>query len=208
MLNEKLIEIKKRGGFIKVFSKKDIFVFLDLNKFNEILKNLGKITYYKEFFIKEKEKFLEIELIERKYLPFVLNIIENTEIVKYFELINKICSILIIKENLKMKNSEYETFFEIFNEYKIFVDEINITIPEESEILSSIEDFIIKSDFILILYEKNLEEKIKKYLRDFGCIIKIDEIIVSKKFNKKLIFISFENFYNNKERILKEVFLE
>lgn len=207
MINDKFLEIKKRKNLVQVFSKKEIFVSIDLNKINELLKNSGDIKFYKEFLIKKKEKFFEIDLKDDKnsYIKF-LNIIENTDVFKFSEILNKVISILIVKDDLDFIKNDYSKFFDVFNEYKIFVDEINITIPEEGEIFSSIEDLILKSDLIIILYEKNSHEKIKKYLKDFGTIIKFEDIYVVKRYNKKLIFVSLEDFESKKDKVLKEVF--
>lgn len=209
MSNENLIEIKIKGKLLQIFSKKEIFVSIDIKVFNDILKSQAKIIFFKEFLIKEKEKFFEIELGENEtVLNKLINIIENTEIIKISEVVDKTTSILIVKSDFDFKNNEYESFFEIFNEYRIFVDEINITIPEESEILSSIDDFIVKSDFVIFLYEKVLNEKIKKYLKDFGKIIKTDKILIIKRLNKKIFIIPLEDFYSKKEILIKEIYIE
>ncbi len=209
MLNEDLIEIRDKEKSIQIFSKNDVFVSIDFKKFNEILKNHAKITFYKEFLIKKSEKFLEIELEEDEtFLNKLINIVENTEIIRISELIDKQVSILIVKKATDFINDHYEKFFNVLNEYRIFVDEINITIPEESEILSSIDNFILKSDFVLFLYEKFLEKKIKKYLKDIGFIKKTGDLILLKRLNKKIFIIPIEDFNSKKDTLIKDILIE
>ncbi len=208
MLNYENFKIKVSNKKIELISKIDGFLIMDSKYFKEQLNNKVKLKILKENFLGKNEKFLEIELDrEDKLLKLkIINMLLNTDFIKLVEIKESTLSIILICEEIDFyKNLPFD-FFEIFKEYKMVVDEINLTISEESEILSSIEELILKSDFILILFEESLKEKIKKYLKDFGNILKDDELTLLKRKNKKIIILPVERFKDLMNNILKEVY--
>lgn len=208
MLNDENFEIKVSNKKIELISKIDGFLIIDSKYFKEQFDNKVKLKILKENFLEKNKKFLEIELDSDDNLLKlkIVNMLLNTDFIKLVEIKEFTLSIILIFEEIYFDKKLPFDFFEIFKEYKIFVDEINLTIPEESEILSSIEELILKSDFILILFEESLKEKIKKYLKDFGNILKDEELTLIKRKSKKIIILPVERFNDLMNNILKEVY--
>ncbi|MDI6860820.1 MAG: hypothetical protein QMD25_02235 [Caldisericia bacterium] len=209
MLNKNECEIKIYDDKIELISKIEGFVIIDFNLFKSQIDDKIKIKFFKENFVKEGEKFFEIEINKDSSLLKlkVINLILNSDFINLSKIKESICSIILIKEEIDIDETDSTYLLNLFKKYKIYVDEINITIPEEDEILSSINDLIVKSDFILILFEEKLKERVKKYLKDFGSIVKILEFFVLKKQNKKIIVTSVEKIEDFLDNILKEVYL-
>lgn len=208
MLNDENYEIKVSKRKIVLISKIDGFLIIDSTFFQQQLENKAILKILKENFLRKNEKFLEIELKnEDNFLKLkIINMLLNTDFIKLFEIKEFTISIILVKEEIDFDKKMPIDFFEFFKKYKIFLDEINLTIPEESEILSSIDELIIKSDFILILFEENLREKLKKYFKDFGNIIKDDELTLIKRKNKKIFVLTIERLMDLMNNILKEVY--
>ncbi|MCX8094837.1 MAG: hypothetical protein N3D74_01410 [Caldisericia bacterium] len=207
MLNNENIKIKIFDNKVEILSKIDCFLTLNFDLFRSQIED-AKINFSKEGFIIKNEKFLEIEIIkENNFLKSkIINIIFNSDFITLCNIKNFITSIILVRDEIDINDKTPVEFFNFLKEYKINLDEINLTIPEESQILSSIDELIIKSDFILLLYEEKTKEKIKKYLKDLGYILKIDELFVLKRYNKKIIILSIERFNDLINNILKEVY--
>lgn len=210
MLNKDEFEIKICDKKIELISKLDGFVMIDFNLFKKELDNKIKIKFFKENFIKKGEKFLEIEIDENDEFSKLktINLLLNSDLINLGKIKEVICSIILIKEEIDLDEKIVTHLLNIFKNYEIFVDEINLVFPEEDEILSSINDLLIKSDFVLILFEEKIKDLIKKYLKDFGYVIKSLDFFVLKRENKKLIVSSVEKIDEFMDNILKEVYLQ
>lgn len=208
MFNDENYEIKFSNRKIELISKIDGFLIIDSTFFQQQLENKAKLKILKENFLRKNEKFLEIELKNEDNLLKlkIINILLNTDFIKLVEIKVFTISIILVNEEIDFDKKMPFDFFQFFKEYKILLDEINLTIPEESEILSSIDELIIKSDFILILFEENLRDKLKKYFKDFGNIIKDDELTLIKRKNKKIFVLTIERLIDLINNILKEAY--